>query len=77
MAASAGSPTSQRATRQDPEQVALVTLNYESLYFNNLELLVTRYVQPLRKFEIVDGEDSQAMFRNIDEMYYIVGRIVL
>lgn len=38
------------AARQDPDQVALVTLSYESLYLANLELLVTRYVQPVSAF---------------------------
>jgi hypothetical protein len=33
----------------DPNQVALVTLSYESLYLENLKLLVTRFIEPVRE----------------------------
>lgn len=35
------------AVVSDPNQVALVTLNYESMYLDNLRLLVTRFVEPV------------------------------
>eukprot|EP00040_Diaphanoeca_grandis_P034050 m.209615 g.209615 ORF g.209615 m.209615 type:complete len:842 (+) comp33045_c0_seq6:464-2989(+) len=56
-------------TKQDPSQVALVTLNYESLYFNNLELLYHRYVQPLSKWGLIKKVDLDTMFSQIHGLY--------
>jgi len=68
-----GEPPEESLTRpsQDPSQVALVTLNYESLYFNNLELLYHRYVQPLSKWGLIKKVDLDTMFDQIHELYSI------
>eukprot|EP00047_Mylnosiga_fluctuans_P005278 m.239541 g.239541 ORF g.239541 m.239541 type:complete len:985 (-) comp13496_c0_seq1:374-3328(-) len=58
-----------RRTSADLVQVILWALDYESLYHDNLRLLLENFMSPLRQWSIIKLSEQAQIFGNAEELY--------
>eukprot|EP00053_Salpingoeca_punica_P019486 m.197422 g.197422 ORF g.197422 m.197422 type:complete len:1058 (+) comp17664_c2_seq1:243-3416(+) len=69
--ASTGSGDVRRAADKDPLQVVIWTLDYESLHFDSLKILMERFVNPLRQHGLAKEDELEEIFPFIDEVFAV------
>lgn len=55
----------------EPEQVARAAFSYESLYYQRLEHLLFRFVQPLKKWGLIEASSLDVMFAHVPDLHKV------
>eukprot|EP00048_Salpingoeca_helianthica_P021864 m.14879 g.14879 ORF g.14879 m.14879 type:complete len:1024 (+) comp6531_c0_seq1:156-3227(+) len=71
-----GVPEYLRRASGDFAQVILWALDYETLYHDNLRVLVERFLNEIRKYNMLEASELRSLFGNTEELYASSSKLI-